>query len=157
MIRYSAFIFILIGLNGIFSNAGTVLTQKEKAQLVGWNRQLADKKDYEGYYPREMCGKELPTAMDENLVPPFVKAGENLGAYCREIRTKVSTICRNDEENKAKLVKNINRIQCHLGKVDETSFKIDKGVLHFTFGPKSSNLSEHFLAFFEEWEKTASK
>ena len=150
-------VFIILGLSATFSNAAPALNQKEKAQSVRWARELADPKDHEGYYPREMCGKEISAAFDENLVPPFVKAGENLAAYCIEIRTKVSTMCRNNEENKAKLVKNINKVQCHLGKIDETSFKIEKGVLHFTFGPKSSNLSENFLKFFEDWETTASK
>ena len=157
MIRFSVFVFAMIGFAATFSNAAAGLSPAEKAQSVRWARELADPKDHEGYYPREMCGKEIPSAFDENLVPPFVKAGENLAAYCIEIRTKVSTICRNNEENKAKLVKNINKIQCHLGKTDETSFKIEKGVLHFTFGPKSSNLSENFLKFFEDWETTASK
>lgn len=137
------------------------LTAEQKAKLKGWQKDLDDKTVTENGWPKEMCGKDLPMTIDESIAPAFMEAGNEANFYCREVREKLSTICRNGKgnlkygngkDNKELVNKLINKIVCTLGTAseDEASFKIDKGVLTASLGPKASNVSESLLKFLYE-------
>ena len=134
--------------------AATELTGDEKAKLDSWRAYINDKSQSYAQYPIDMCGKEIPINIDASLVKPFIAAGNNAELYCEEVRTKLSTMCRNAESlknnNKKKITSLINKIQCQAGvKEDEVSFKIQQGVLIFSIGPKGSNISEELLKFLD--------
>lgn len=136
------------------------LTPEQAAKLKEWQGIVSDKTSAEFGWPKEMCGieKGLPVKMDPSLVAPFMEAGNEANYYCSEIRDKLSTICRNAKEtikkgnktdNKANVVKLINRITCKISKGEEDSatFEIKNGELIASLGPKASNISEKLYEF----------
>lgn len=129
------------------------LSPAEKVQHQKWQKYLSDPAGPYAYYPKEMCGKDFPITLDPAVTPAFMKAGNDASLYCEEIRSKLSTMCRNAESlgnnNKKKITKLINKITCTLGKGDEASFKIVAGNLQASLGPKASNISEKLLAFLD--------
>jgi hypothetical protein len=130
------------------------LTDSEKVEWQKWEAYLNDMEASYAKYPVDMCGKEIPTHIDQSLVPSFVKAETDAKNYCEEFRTKLSTMCRNavdlGNNNKEKINKLVSKITCKLAaKPDEVSFKIHNGELIAFIGPKSSNLSEALLAFLD--------
>lgn len=134
--------------------AAASLTPAEKAQHQKWQTYLNDPNGSYAYYPKEMCGKDFPMTLDQNVTAPFMKAGNDAAVYCEEIRTKLSTMCRNSADlknnNKVKINKLIAKITCKIGtKEDEASFKLVGTELQASLGAKASNISENLLAFLD--------
>jgi hypothetical protein len=136
------------------------LTPEQSAKHKEWQAAVNDKSASEFNWPKEMCGiqKGLPISIDKSLVAPFMEVGNEANFYCTEIRDKLSTICRNAKENikkgnktdnKASVVKLINRITCKIGSEEEDSatFEIKNGELIASLGPKASNISEKLYEF----------
>ena len=143
------------------SFAQVKLDAAQKAKLKEWQAAIDDKTATENTWPMEMCKKEFPMKVDAALVAPFMEAGNEANFYCREVREKLSTICRNakgnlkygnGKDNKELITKLINSIVCTIGNdsEDQATFKIEKGVLTAYLGPKASNISENLLKFLYE-------
>ncbi len=89
----------------------------------------------------------MPITIEPAMVPAFVKAGNELGHYCQEVRTKISTICQNGEalknNNKKKLASAVLKITRKLGAVeDQATFELVKVELQATLGVKASDISD---------------
>ncbi len=134
------------------------LTAEQKVQLEKWQAALDDKSVTENSWPKEMCGKDLPAKIDPSLVAPFMAAGNEANYYCREVREKLSTICRNAQsylkegnkkDNKKLIGTLINKITCKISKgpEDDASFDLSKGELVVSLGAKASNISEKLLSY----------
>lgn len=133
---------------------GNALTPAQRKQLQTWQNFLNDKKVTENSWPKEMCGQDFPIVMDASLAPAFMEAKNEASLYCREVRDKLSTMCRNSKDlgnnNKAKITKLIKKINCTLAAgEDEASFKIMNGELQASLGAKASNISEKLLEFLD--------
>lgn len=127
--------------------AGVKLTPEEKVQFDKWQKYVNDDSASYAKYPLEMCGHKMPITIEPAMVPAFMKAGNELGLYCEEVRTKVSTICQNGEalknNNKKKLAAAIQKITCKLGPVeDQATFNLVNGDLQATLGVKASDISD---------------
>ncbi len=137
----------------LFSFNVYALTPQETANLKKWQKQVDDPSDNENKYSMEMCGKNLPLKLDASLAAPFTKEGNEAGYYCREVREKLSTMCRNAKDlgnnNKEKVTGLVNSIVCKAGTGDEATFVLKGGVLEAKLGPKASNISEKLLAFMD--------
>ncbi len=136
------------------AGGAVALTNEEKATLQKWQKYVNDMHESYAKYPVDMCGKEIPIKLNANLVKPFLKAGNLAQHYCEEIRTKLSTMCRNSDElkntNKTKITKLISRINCGINeKEDQITFKIAGQALDVMVGAKASNLSEQLLVFLD--------
>lgn len=134
--------------------AVVTLSPAEKAQHQKWQAYLSDPNGSYAYYPKEMCGKDLPMTLDQNVTAPFMKAGNDAAVYCEEIRTKLSTMCRNSADlknnNKVKINKLIGKISCKIAaKEDEASFKLVGNELQAFLGAKASNIAEKLLEFLD--------
>jgi hypothetical protein len=138
------------------------LTKDQEARLKGWQKDLDDKTVTENGWPEQMCGKKLPMTIDPSITPAFMEAGNEANFYCREVREKLSTMCRNAKghiqkygngaDNKALINKLISKIVCTLGteSEDQASFKIEGGTLTAFLGPKASNISENLIKYLYE-------
>ncbi len=134
------------------------LSVEQKTQLEKWQASLDDISVTENTWPKQMCEKDFPIKMDASLVAPFMAAGNEANYYCREVREKLSTICRNAQsylkegnkkDNKKLINTLINKITCKFSKgaEDDALFDLNKGELIVSIGAKASNISEKLLSF----------
>lgn len=131
-----------------------VMSAAEKAQHQKWQAYLSDTGGTYANYPKEMCGKDFLMTLDPGVTVPFMKAGNDAAVYCEEVRTKLSTMCRNPADfknnNKVKINKLVDKITCLIGsKEDEASFKLVDKELRASLGAKASNISEKLIEFMD--------
>lgn len=148
-------IMSLVFAQGAFSKSKITLTPEQKAKHQSWMDYINNMDASYAKYPVDMCGYAMPITIGEEMVAPFMEASANAEMYCEEIRTKLSTMCRNAKElknkNKEKITKLVKKISCRLAsKEDEVKFKVGGGELTAYLGPRSANLSEELLKFMDQ-------
>ncbi|MCC7404128.1 MAG: hypothetical protein IT288_06985 [Bdellovibrionales bacterium] len=136
------------------STSAATLTPEQQAKFDEWQKYINDMDNSYAKYPVDMCGYEMPITMDKAMVEPFMKANANAELYCEEVRTKLSTICRNAAElgnkNKEKITKLVKKISCLNGKKEtDVGFEAKGGELKVYLGPKAANISEEVLKFID--------
>ena len=142
-------VFAVLILTSPFSFPSTTnaMTPEEKAEFTQMQADINDGDKSEANWPKDKCGAAIPITIDPAMHAPFKKSGRNLSAECEAVRSKIGTMCRNDEEslnngNKAKLFKAVKAIQCKLGTGEDVKFAMKGTTLIATLGPKCSNVSD---------------
>ena len=126
------------------------LSAAEAAQHAKWQKYVNDMDASYAKYPVEMCGHAIPITIEPAMSQAFIKAGNELGNYCEQVRTKVAITCRNGEDlkngNKKKLAAAIKKITCKLGKTEDmATYNLVNGDLQATLGVKASNIEEKLI------------
>lgn len=131
--KYAVIAFLT--LNAAAASALSLKEQKEAKYVKDY---MAD--ESKGYKAamKKNCGFDLPTTVDEKMIPVFMAANRSLVSYCDTPRSTLASMCE-DATSKESIVKNVKRTECKLGKKDELSFKLEKGTLIFTTGTDSYN------------------
>jgi hypothetical protein len=143
--------FCAIALISIITSISTAsaLSLKEKKQLQAWQSYLQDESSSYAKTVKDKCGYEIPVAIEEKFITPFMAENANAASYCDETRSQISSMCE-DSTTKEAIKSKIKKIQCVLAKKeDEASLKLSGGTLVFSVGAKASNLGDKVKEFLE--------